>query len=148
MNISNVLLDLEARIAQLARAIEVLHALEAKLSAFEELNLSYSEYNNYINVLFPGREIAVGIMKTLNAGEWEKKYDDDRIHYSNETMFPGVPLRLYSVPPPPGCKIITEEVIVAARTIPEHVETRKRIQCFGAELAPNPELSTNQEMVP
>ncbi len=98
----------------------------------------------------PTRDDTVTIMKAVG-GKWDKSYYDASIGYVQ--IVDKIMLQIDSAPPPPSCKIITEQVLVPAQYVAEHYETRRRIQCTEPKHSPSnsdsqPASPTSPEPVP
>lgn len=62
------------------------------------------------------------ILRSLNAGRWEKKLNREFIDYEADVN--GVHVIIYAAPPPGSCRIIEEKIEVPATTI-----TKRTLVC-------------------
>lgn len=63
-------------------------------------------------------------------GKWEKELAFGvQVTYTRVEPFNGVAIRCWAGEGPPSCKIVEEEVIIAAQYVPEHTEKRKKLVC-------------------
>lgn len=111
-----------------SRENEIVAWLTEHQEELEKLTLT-PEVLDYsgIDFNFPSHEDAIKIMQVVNAGSWEKRYNESTITYT--TKIGSVNFRIYNGQPPPNCKIVEEEVTIPSHYEPETKAIRRRIVC-------------------
>lgn len=100
----------------------------SNLERFERLGVEPEILGGVIDINYPTREQTVTLLMEF-PGRWDKQQGGPGTITYRQEINEQLTLRLYCAPPPPSCKIITERVLVPAKTIPEHFEEQTRLEC-------------------
>lgn len=121
----------DLRIKSIQNEINDKATLIGFLTAHKDFLLSIETgFSTYYGIQFqqPSREDTLAIIKHFG-GKWDKSYDEDKINYSQYLTDPKLYLAINFAPPPAGCRIETETVIIPSAYVPEHTVTRRKLVC-------------------
>lgn len=133
MNIADQVETLKERIRQAERQIAALTRMAELLPHIEEAPDAYADQLDFNRL---PRASVVAVMQGLAAGKWTRTVstaDDGTLDYTNETMFPGVKVRLWAAEPPPSCRVVECEELVPEHVVPAQRKIVKKVICEPAE---------------
>lgn len=111
----------------LAKRKAMLKWIELHATEIEAIDVAVSVECGTLDFDWPTHEQTVAIMQLVQAGKWEKEYNEDTISYSAEKD--SISFRIYGGKPPPHCQIVEVPKVQPAQ--PERVVMKKKLVCTG-----------------
>lgn len=134
MNIADQVKVLKVRINDAERQIAALNRIAELLPHIQEAPEAYMGGSLDFNRLPRAR--VVEVMQGLSAGKWTREACaavEGTLDYTNETLFPGVKVRLWAAQPPPSCRIVECEELIPEHVVPAQRKIVKKVICEPAE---------------
>jgi hypothetical protein len=144
----NIISRIDQQIRTKEKELFALHGLKARIrpEGFEVESAIVSCGGDTIDIDNPSRKDVEKILYFIHAGKWNKTTTVTKstlLYITTEDFVPGYKLRLWNAEIPSTCRLVEEEIEVAA--VPAHKETVRRIVCTPDADTPAP---TPQEMTP